>query len=426
VARLEAIRILLAIASMLDFKLFQMDVKSAFLNGYIKEEVFVEQPPGFQDFAFPNHVYKLKKALYGLKQAPRSWYERLSLFLIKCEFHRGTVDSTLFVKKSNNDLLFVQIYVDDIIFGSTNLSLCKEFSKNMQQEFEMSMMGELTFFLGLQIKQVKNGIFIHQAKYCADLLKKFSMDSCKESSTPMATNCYLDSDEPGKCVDQTKYRGMIGSLLYLTASRPDIMHSVCVCARFQSCPKESHLTAVKRILKYLKGTKSLGLWYPRGANISLVGYSDSDFGGCKVDRKSTSGTCHLLGCSLVSWHSKKQACVALSTTEAEYIAAGSCCAQSIWIKHHLEDYGIHLDSIPLRCDSTSAINLTKNPIMHSRTKHIEIRHHFIRDHVAKGECKIEYIDTNNQLADIFTKPLARERFYVLRNELGILDLTCTT
>jgi len=153
---------------------------------------------------------------------------------------------------------------------------------------------------------------------------------------------------------------MIGSLLYLTASRPDIMHSVCVCARFQSCPKESHLTVVKRILKYLKGTKSLDLWYPRGANISLVGHSDSDFGGCKVDRKSISGTCHLLGCSLVSWHSKKQACVALSTTEAEYIVAGSCCAQSIWIKHHLEDYGIHLDSIPLRCDSTSAINLKES------------------------------------------------------------------
>jgi len=167
------------------------------------------------------------------------------------------------------------------------------------------MMGELTFFLGLQIKQVKNGIFIHQAKYCAKLLKKFSMDNCKESSTPMATNCNLDIDESGKGVDKTKYRGMIGSLLYLTAIRPDIMHSVCVCARFQSCPKESHLTAVKRILKYLKGTKSLGLWYPRGANISLVGYSDSDFGGCKVDRKSTSGTCHILGCSLVSWNSKK-------------------------------------------------------------------------------------------------------------------------
>jgi len=191
----------------------------------------------------------------------------------------------------------------------------------MEQEFEMSMMEELTFFLGLQIKQAKHGIFIHQAKYCAELLKKFSIDNNKESSTLMAINCYLDVNEGGKCVDQTKYRGIIGSLLYLTASRPDIMHSVCVCVcvclcTFQSCPKESHLTAIKRLLKYLKGTKCLGLRYPRGANISLVGYNDSYFGGCKVDRKSTSGTCHLLGCSLVSWHSRKQACVTLSTIEA--------------------------------------------------------------------------------------------------------------
>jgi len=219
------------------------------------------------------------------------------------------------------------------------------------------------------------------------------METCKESSTPMATNCYLDTDETCSAVDQTKYRGMIGSLLYLTTSRPDIMHNVCVCARFQSCSKESHLSVVIRILKYLKGIRNLGLWYPHGSTISLVGYSDSNFGGCKSDKKSTSGICHLLGCSLISWHSKKQACVAFSTTEAEYIAIGSCCAQSIWIKNQLEDYRIYLDHIPLKCDNTSAINLTKNHVLHSKTKHIEIQHHFIRDHVSKGDYKVEYIDT---------------------------------
>jgi len=286
VARLEAIRILLAISSLLKFKLFQMDVKSAFLNGFIKEEVYVAQAPGFTDYEFPDHVYKLKKALYGLKQAPRSWYERLSEFLIQNRFRRGQVDSTLFIKKAKNDLLFVQIYVDDIIFGSTNPLLCKEFSKTMQDEFEMSMIGELHFFLGLQIKQGKHGLFIHQSKYCTELLKKFHMEACKESSTPMATNCYLDIDETGPVVEQTKYRGMIGSLLYLTASRPNIMHSVCVCARFQSCPKESHLTAVKRIFKYLKGTRNLGLWYLHGSNIFLVGYSDSDFVVAKLTERA--------------------------------------------------------------------------------------------------------------------------------------------
>jgi transposase InsO family protein len=424
VARLEAIRMLLAFSCIMDFKLFQMDVKSAFLNGYIQEEVYVEQPPGFTNFEFPNHVYKLKKALYGLKQAPRAWYDRLSKFLLENNFERGKVDTTLFIKKSKHDILLVQIYVDDIIFGATNESLCKDFSNIMQSEFEMSMMGELHYFLGLQIHQSKEGIFINQSKYCKELLKKFGMQNAKEISTPMSTSCYLDKDEGGKSVDESKYRGMIGSLLYLTASRPDIMFSVCMCARFQANPKESHLSAVKRIMRYLIGTQNMGLWYPKGTDCTLVGYSDSDFAGCKMDRKSTSGTCHLLGNSLVSWHSKKQASVALSTAEAEYVAAGSCCAQIIWMKQQLSDFGINLKTVPIKCDNTSAINLTKNPILHSRTKHIEIRHHFIRDHVQKGDCLIEFVETSKQLADIFTKPLPKENFFFIRTELGILNQSC--
>ena len=212
---------------------------------------------------------------------------------------------------------------------------------------------------------------------------------------------------------------MIGSLLYLTASRPDIMFSVCMCARFQASPKESHLVAVKRILRYLIGTHDLGLFYPRDVFFDLVGYSDADFGGFKVDRKSTSGTCQFLGQSLVSWHSKKQNSVALSTAEAEYVAAGSCCAQILWIKHQLEDFNLSYDHIPILCDNTSAICLTKNPIQHSRTKHIEIRHHFIRDHVQKGDIVLSFVETDKQLADIFTKPLPEERFCILRRELGI-------
>jgi len=185
------------------------------------------------------------------------------------------------------------------------------------------------------------------------------------------------------------------SWVLTTANRPDIMFSVCLCARFQSNPKESHFTAAKRILKYLQGTTNIGLWYPSEVSMNLVGYSDSDFIGYKIDRKSTSGTCHLLGSSLISWHSKKQACVALSTTEAEYIAVGSCCARSLWIKQQLSDFGLNLSKIPLLCDNTSVINLTKNPIQHSRNKHIEIRHHFIRDHVNNGDCEIQFVNTKN-------------------------------
>jgi Reverse transcriptase (RNA-dependent DNA polymerase) len=220
-----------------------MDVKSVFLNGVIKEEVYVHQPMGFVNPIFPNHVYKLDKALYGLKQAPRTWYGRLSSFLIESGITRGINDTTLFTKKRDNDLLLVQIYVDDIIFGSTNAALAEEFSILMSSEFEMSMMGELNYFLGLQIKQTPEGTFMNQEKYAKELMKKFGVEDSNTSKTPMATNINLDADENEKSVDISQYRAMIGSLLYLTASRPDIMFSICLCARFQSNPKESHLKA---------------------------------------------------------------------------------------------------------------------------------------------------------------------------------------
>ncbi|XP_050918466.1 secreted RxLR effector protein 161-like [Lathyrus oleraceus] len=204
------------------------------------------------------------------------------------------------------------------------------------------------------------------------------MDTCKDISTPMGSGTYLDHDESRIPIDITKYRGMIGSLLYLTVVRPDIMYSLCLCARFQACPKESHLIDVKKIMKYLKGTYNIDLWYPKGSVSSLVGFSEADYVGCKADRKSRSGTCHIFGNALVSWSCKKEASVALSTAKAEYIVAGSYYAQILWLKQQLCDYGVILGSIILKCDNTSAIDISKNPIMHSRTKHIDIPHHFLR------------------------------------------------
>jgi hypothetical protein len=247
-ARLESIRILLAYSTYHGFKLYQMDVKSVFLNGPIKEEVYVEQPLGFEDSVYPNHVYKLSKVLYGLKQAPRAWYECLRDFLITNGFKVRKTDPTLFTKIVTKDLFICQIYVDDIIFGSTNKSSCEEFSRIMIQKFEMSMMGELKYFLGFQIKQLQEGTFINQTKYVQNILKKFEMKNGKPIKTPMETNGHLDLDTGGKSVDQKVYRSMIGSLLYLCASRPGIMLSVCMCARFQENPKEVHLRAVKRIM----------------------------------------------------------------------------------------------------------------------------------------------------------------------------------
>src|SRR5256886_9376141 len=389
VARLESIRMLLSFACHKNFKLYQMDVKSAFLNGFNKKEVYVEQTPDFKHETLNNHVYKLKRALYGLKQAPRAWYNRLKTFLIQSGFVIGKVDTTLFIKTIDKDILIIQIYVDDIIFGSINENLCKDFSEIMKREFEMSHMGELNYFLGLQIKQLHNGIFINQSKYAKELLKRFGMENSGSKRTPMGTTTNLDKDEIGKSVDQKVYRGMIGSLLYLTASRPNIIFSVCLCARYQSNPKESHLKSVKKILRYLKHTTDFGLFYPKACAFELLSYSDADFAGCKTDRKSTSGTCHFLGQSLVSWCCKKQNSVSLSTTEAEYIAVGLACAQVLWMQQMLSDYGITLTKSPILCDNNSAICISKNPALHSRTKHIDVRHHFIRDHIDKGHVTVD-------------------------------------
>ncbi|KAJ9540465.1 hypothetical protein OSB04_026971 [Centaurea solstitialis] len=418
IARIEAIRIFLAYAAHKNFTVYQMDVKSAFLNGVLHEEVYVSQPEGFVDPKYPDHVYVLDKALYGLKQAPRAWYETLTLHLLNVGYKKGTVDPTLFLKKKGKDLILVQIYVDDIIFGSTNPEFCKEFEKTMTSTFKMSMMGELKFFLGLQVKQMTHGIFINQSKYVFDLLKRFDMSGCSSAKTPMSVTTQLHADLSGKPVDQKVYRAIIGSLMYLTASRPDIMFATCVCARYQANPKESHLQAVKQILKYLKGTPNLGLWYPKDSSFELKAFTDADHAGCKLNRKSTSGSCQFLGDKLVSWSSKKQNCVSLSTAETEYVAAASCCSQVLWMKTQLADYGYQFHRIPIYCDSQSAIKITANPIQHSKTKHIDLRYHFIKDHVEKGNVELHFVEL---LADLFTKAFDEKRFNYLLNQLGMLD-----
>ncbi|KAK9071824.1 hypothetical protein SSX86_008253 [Deinandra increscens subsp. villosa] len=325
VARLEAIRIFLAYDAFKDFQVFQMDVKSAFLYGLLEQEVYANQPPGFEDPHHPNKVCKLIKALCGLKQAPRTWYETLSNYLLENGYRRGAIDKTLLVKTVGNDMLM--------------------------SKFEMSSMGELTFFLGLQVKQTAEVIFLNQSKYIQDMLKRFDMLTCSSAKTPISTSHKLTSYLSGKLVDVHMYRAMIGSLMYLTASRPDIMFSVCLCARYQSSPKESHMLAVKRIFKYLKGQPKLGLWYPKNSDFSFKAFTDSDYGGCDIDKKSTSGGCQFLGERLVSWQCKKQTCVSTSTAEAEYIAASSCCSQVLWIQNQMLDYGITFMETPILADN---------------------------------------------------------------------------
>ncbi|GJT42383.1 putative ribonuclease H-like domain-containing protein [Tanacetum coccineum] len=321
--KIEAIRLFLAYASFKDFVVYQMDIKSAFLYGKIEEEVFVCQPPGFEDPYFPNRVYKVKKALYGLHQAPRAWYETLSTYLLDNRFQRGKIDKTLFIKRNKGDILLVQVYVNDIIFGSTKKELCIEFEKLMHEKFQMSSIGELTFFLELHVKQKKDGIFISLDKYVAKILKKFGFIKVKTANTPMETQKPLLKDKDGEEVDVHMYRSMIGSLMYHTSLRPDITFAVCACARYQVNPKVSHLQGVKRIFRYLKGQPKLGFWYPKDSHFDLVAYTNSDYARASLDRKSTTGGCQFLRCRLISWQCKKQTVVANSIIKAEYVAASN-------------------------------------------------------------------------------------------------------
>ncbi|CAM9000587.1 unnamed protein product [Rhodiola kirilowii] len=396
-----------------------MDVKSAFLNGFLNEEVYVAQPKGFEDPHHPASVYRLKKALYGLKQAPRAWYERLTVFLVDHGYVRGRVDKTLFIKHIRSDFIIAQIYVDDIVFGSNTQKLVDQFVGQMQKEFKMSMVGEMNYFLGLQVTQKDDGIFISQSMYAKNLIKKFDLEKASHKRTLAATHLKITKDDAGTKVDQMLYRSMIGSLLYLTAIIPDIAYAIGVCARYQEDPKESHLLQVKRIVKYVCGTVNFGIWYTKDTNPHLVGFCDADWAGNAEDRKSTSGGCFFLGNNLVSWFSKKQNSILLSTAEAEYIAAGSCCTQLLWMKQMLSEYGVEQKEMIMYCDNMSAISISKNPVQHSRTKHIDIRHHFIRELVEQKVVSLQHVTTDKQLAVIFTKPLDDAQFETLRSSLGL-------
>nr|GEW91807.1 hypothetical protein [Tanacetum cinerariifolium] len=336
-------------------------------------------PLGFQDPEFPDRVYKVEKAMYGLHQAPRACY----------------------------------VYVDDIIFGSSNPQLCREFEDLMHEKFQMSAMGELNFFIGLQVLQKKDVIFLSQDKYVGDILKNFGYSNVRSANTPMDKEDPWGKDGPGKDVELHLYRSMIGSLMYLTASRPDIMFAVCACARPQVTRKECHMHAVKRIFRYLKGHPKLGLWYTKESPFDLVAYSNSDYGGATQDRKSTTRGCQFLRRRLISWQCKKQTIVATSITEAEYIAAASGCGQVLWIQNQLLDYGYNFMNTKIYIANNSAICIVKNPVYQCKTKHIEIKHHFIRDCFEKKLISVDHIHTDDNVADLLTKPFDAGRFQYL-------------
>ena len=424
VARLETIRLIISMAAQHKWRIYQMDVKSAFLNGTLEEEVYTEQPMGYVVKGQEDKVLRLKKALYGLKQAPRAWNSRIDKYFQDTGFLKCPHEHALYVKTNKNgDMLFVCLYVDDLIFTGNNPKMFEDFKKAMTREFEMTDIGLMSYYLGIEVKQMEEGIFISQEGYAREVLKKFGMENCKQIDTPVNCGTKLSKFEEGELVDATLFKSLVGSLRYLTCTRPDILFGVGLVSRYMETPTTSHLKAAKRILRYIKGTIDFGLYYSTSNNFKLVGYSDSDWAGDVDDRKSTTGFLFYMGETTFTWSSKKQPIVTLSTCEAEYVAANSCVRHAIWLRNLLDE--LHMpqeDATEIYVDNKSALALAKNPVFHDRSKHIDTRYHYIRECISRKEIQVKYAKSQDQVADILTKPLKQEDFERLRSMLGVTKI----
>lgn len=382
VARMETVRLLTSLAAQDGWEVHHMDVKSAFLNGELVEEVYVSQPPGFEIEGQEHKVLKLNKALYGLRQAPRAWNAKLDKSLVGLGFERSPLEHAVYKKVNGTSVLLVGVYVDDLIITGSNKVDITEFKTQMKRLFSMSDLGLLSYYLGIEVQQTCDGITLCQSAYAAKILKETGMDGCNPCATPMEEILKLSKESASPSVDSTMYRSIVRSLRYLVNTRSDIAYSVGIVSRFMERPIVEHLNVVKRILRYVSGTLSLGCFYGRknGKETELVGYSDSDLAGDVDDRKSTSGAVFYLGSSLVAWISQKQKVVALSSCEAEYIAATTAACQAIWLARLLGDLkNQEPKKLMLLVDNKSAISLCKNPVHHDRSKHIDTRYHFIRE-----------------------------------------------
>lgn len=424
VARIETVRVLLALAARGGWEVHHMDVKSAFLNGDLAETVYVQQPPGFI-VGDGGKVLKLKKALYGLKQAPRAWNAKLDKELLALGFVRSKLDHAVYRRSKENSFLIVGVYVDDLIISGPDVDDIKMFKSEMKKKFNMSDLGLLSYYLGIEVKQDPSGITLCQSSYAAKIIDMAGMSNCNSSDTPMECRLKLSKKNEGELLNPTEYRSIIGSLRYIINTRPDLAFAVGVVSRYMEAPGRDHWLAVKRILRYLKGTLGYGCKYEKGAELKpmLLGYSDSDFAGDMEDRKSTTGVGYFLNGSLVTWASQKQKIVALSSCEAEYVAAAAAACQGIWLSRLVADFlGTKETTVRLLMDNLSAIALSRNPVHHDRSKHIDTRYHFLRECVEEGKVEIEHVRTAEQVADIFTKALGQVKFIELRSALGVIDV----
>ena len=432
VAKFTSIRVLLAIAAAEDLELHQLDVDTAFLNGDLKEEIYMKQPLGFEEPGREHLVCRLKKSLYGLKQASRSWYEKIDGVFGELGLRSSGADHSIYYKLDATTKVYVALYVDDLIIATNSPSELNKLKHGLAERFAMKDLGELHFFLGIHIERnrAERSITLSQTSYIDDVLARFGMVDCRPTATPMDPGLILVAAEKEATTDEAKqmkavpYLAAVGSLMYvMLGTRPDLAFAVGVVSRYSSDPRPEHWTAVKRILRYLKGTRDVVLRYIGGTTATPVGYSDSDWGSDRETRRSTTGYIFMISNAAVTWQSKRQPTVALSSTEAEYMAACQAAREAVWLRALLKDLGYpQHDATVLYGDNQGCLALAKNPTLHARTKHIEMRHHFIRERIESGEIRQVYCSTEDMVADGLTKALARDKHETSANAMGLVGI----
>jgi transposase InsO family protein len=427
VAKLSSVRVLLSIAANLEWPLHQFDVKNAFLHGELEEEIYMDVPPGYQTPDTVGKVCKLKKALYGLKQSPRAWFGRFSQAMKRYGYNQSDSDHTMFYKKRPDKISILIIYVDDMIITGNDKEGIKELEEKLFKEFEMKSLGGLKYFLGIEVTRNREGIYLSQRKYILDLLSETGMLDCKPVDTPMIPNVKLEAYADHTPTNVDRYQRLVGKLIYLAHTRPDIAYAVSVVSQFMHSPKEEHLEAVLRILRYLKGTPGKGIVFRKNSHLNVCAYSDADWAGCPIDRRSTAGYFAFVGGNLVTWKSKKQNVVSRSSAESEFRGMANATCELLWLRKLLTELGFEPKSeMQLFCDNKASIDMAHNPVQHERTKHVEIDRHFIKEKLETKIISMPFVRSNEQLADMLTKPVVSKIFIEIVNQLGMKDIYVPT
>ena len=429
VAKINTVRVLLSLATNLDWPLQQFDVKNAFLHGELSEEVYMDLPPGCMIPKRHSHkVCRLKKSLYGLKQSPRAWFGRFTKSMIDFGYHQSNSDHTLFLKKQQGKITALIVYVDDMVVTGNDPEERKALQNHLSKEFEMKDLGPLKYFLGIEVSRSNKGIVLSQRKYALDLLQETGMSACQPVDTPVEAGLKLCVESNQVPVDKGRYQRLVGRLMYLSHTRLYLAYALSIVSQFMHNPGEQHMNAVIRILRYLKSAPGKGVLFTKNANYqSIEAYTDADWAGDVGDRRSTSGYFTFVGGNLVTWRSKKQNVVARSSAEAEFRGLANVLCETLWLRLLLQDLGyLSEQPIQLFCDNKAACDIAHNPVQHDRTKHVEVDRFFIKEKLDRKIVKLPKIRSEDQLADILTKAVSNRVFLKFLDKLGMWNIYAPT